>query len=97
MGHTQRTRRFSRRNWIILAVFGLLIVATLAFGPAARESASTIQCDGSVPRWMLPDDDRELGGCVPLRPAWEGWLPWNWGRQDLVCLGLCTDHPLQGP
>lgn len=86
------TQRISPPNWIVVAVIGVLIAAMLVLGSATGGGGATMsQCDGSVPRWMLPDDYRQLGGCVPLRPAREAWFPWNWGRQDLVCIGMCAD------
>ena len=77
--------------WILAATLALLVAAMLLLPPAfIALTTGQGQCDGNVPRWMLPDNYQSLGGCVTLRPAWEGWLPWNWGRQDLVCLGMCA-------
>lgn len=60
-----------------------------------------IQCDGTVAAWMVPDD-YDGGGCVEIRPAWEGFLPENSDHSD-YCLGLCSDlapdgtRPSDGP
>ena len=67
---------------VVLAGIGWYFVSTSVFG--------TIQCDGDVPRWMIPSDYDD-SGCVPLRPAWEAMLPWNADRQDPVCIGMCAE------
>jgi hypothetical protein len=74
---------------------GAILVATALVGFVALFAAGSVlpavmQCDGSVPRWMLPPD-YDNSGCVDLRPQWEASLPWNQGKAELVCLGMCVD------
>jgi hypothetical protein len=40
---------------------------------------------------MLPAD-YDGGGCIEIPDNWKASLPW--AREDLVCLGLCTDETL---
>ena len=64
----------------------LFLMATISIGMAG----SMVQCDGSVPEWMIPSD-YDNSGCVALRPFWEAYLPWNVGKTEMVCLGMCVE------
>lgn len=72
--------------WPYLSAAAIVTVAIVIAG--AFTGIHTGQCDGSVPRWMLPADYNG-SGCIELPENWEASLPWS--RDDLVCLGLCTD------
>jgi hypothetical protein len=73
----------------IAVALGLLVIAGL-FAASYIGLGRVAQCDGSVPKWMVPDD-YDGGGCVELRPFWEGGLPWNIGDWEHYCLGMCLD------
>lgn len=61
--------------WAAVVVVGLMFLNPLT---------QTVQCDGSVPTWMIPDD-YDQSGCVRIL---EGAPPADWdGRW--VCIGLC--------
>jgi hypothetical protein len=50
------------------------------------ESSPTIQCDGTVPVWMLVAQDYDGGGCAEILPSYRAppdadWTPY--------CIGLC--------
>jgi hypothetical protein len=75
--------------WPYLSAAAIVTVAMVIVG--AFTGIHTGQCDGSVPRWMLPADYNG-SGCIELPENWEASLPWS--RDDLVCLGLCTDETL---
>ena len=69
---------------------GVTVLATALFLVVLRAAlpvVGTLQCDGSVPRWMVPAD-YDGGGCMRLPTNWEATQPWN--EEDLVCLGLCV-------
>jgi hypothetical protein len=72
---------------VILIVVAGIVVWGLAVIPGL--GITYIQCDGTVPAWMVPDD-YDGRGCVELRPSSEGLLPENSDHSD-YCLGLCTD------
>jgi hypothetical protein len=75
---------------------GLASMVLLVVGYFSYESVvvTSFQCDGQVPQWMIADDFD--GGCLELRPSWEGNLPWNAGRMQPVCVGMgCS--PSQSP
>lgn len=76
-------------RWILSGLVALVVVI---LGNFFYESVAVkqFQCDGDVPEWMIPGDFD--GGCLEVRPSWEGILPWNAGRTDRVCIGLgCMD------
>ena len=79
----------SQRISVAAATVVVLLAVVFVVGYLANPF-STIQCDGDVPEWMIPSDYDD-GGCVELRPAWEANLPWNAGKTELVCLGMCAD------
>ena len=72
----------SRAEWLgAIAIFVALGVEVFRGSFLPR----TIQCDGSVPTWMITEEN-EGTGCVELLPglpppAWDG----SW-----ICIGLCT-------
>ncbi|HEX5579481.1 MAG TPA: hypothetical protein VFY43_07440, partial [Candidatus Limnocylindria bacterium] len=82
--------RSGRGRVVPYLVVGTLAAAVLAFGQATPGFAS-IGCDGSVPRWMLPDD-YDGGGCIPWPENWATTQPWD--DEEMVCLGLCGDETL---
>jgi hypothetical protein len=73
-------------------VAGVLVFAGL-FAASLVGLGGVAQCDGTVPRWMLPDD-YDGGGCIEGRPPWEALLPWNLGEWEPYCLGMCQDESL---
>jgi hypothetical protein len=78
------------RRAVLTAATVLVAFAIIATAGYLVYPFRTVQCDGSVPEWMIPSD-YDGGGCVELRPAWEANLPWNAGKTELVCLGMCAD------
>jgi hypothetical protein len=68
----------------------VLASAVLLVGGTMPGFAS-IGCDGSVPRWMLPDD-YDGSGCIPWPENAEVTQPWD--NEEMVCLGLCGDETL---
>jgi hypothetical protein len=87
-------RRYMRRligSWwperILLAAVAIIMLGGLSGAFGGR----VIQCDGSVPAWMITDDYAG-SGCVELKPAWQGWLPGT--DHTPVCLGLCLESSL---
>ena len=75
--------------WPYLSASAIVTVAILIAG--VFPGIHTVQCDGNVPRWMLPFD-YDGGGCIEIPDNWKASLPW--AHKDLVCLGLCTDETL---
>jgi len=72
----------------------VIVVCLTAIGVAALFVGSvtyTIQCDGSVPTWMVPAD-YDNGGCVRIL---DGEPPADWDG-SWICLGLC-DVPNPSP
>jgi hypothetical protein len=67
-----------------------LAMLALTFPLVAGPRVDTLVCDGSVYQFQIPDDYRG-GGCTHLIPEWHAAFPWNWGRIELECLGLCTE------
>lgn len=72
------------RGPILAAIVGLVFVVGYV---VTSYTVVEIQCDGTVPAWMIPDD-YDGSGCVQIRPWWEAWLPGN-EDHSMVCLGLC--------
>ena len=70
-----------------LAVVALIgAVLFLPFGPL---NSSMVQCDGSVPTWMVTDKN-ESTGCVELLT---GAPPSDWDG-SWICIGMClTANP----
>lgn len=68
----------------------LVVPPVLGMALVSAGAGWFVQCDGTVPLWMVPDD-YDGGGCVALRPFWEAMLPWHWGEWREVCLGMCLD------
>jgi hypothetical protein len=67
-------------------------LASIALAVAALfPSLVSVGCDGSVPRWALPDD-YDGGGCIPMPENMAATQPWD--HEDMVCLGLCSDTTL---
>lgn len=75
--------------WPYLSAAAIVTVAIAIAG--IFPGIHTGWCDGSVPRWMLPAD-YDGSGCIEIPDNWKASLPW--AREDLVCLGLCTDETL---
>jgi hypothetical protein len=76
-------------RWIGAILSAITLFAFVALIAAGSVFPATMQCDGAVPQWMLPPDHH--GACVELRPQWEAALPWNQGKNELICLGMCVD------
>jgi hypothetical protein len=76
----------------VAIVAGALVLAGL-FAASLIGLGGVAQCDGVVPKWMVPDD-YDGGGCIEGRPQWEAVLPWNWGEWEPYCLGMCQDESL---
>jgi hypothetical protein len=86
-------RPIGRREARVLVGFvGLVIALVLVTIPTVR----MYQCDGAVARWQLSDDYRG-GGCAMITPSWHRMFPWNWGDDDIVCLGMCIGVPMWTP
>lgn len=86
-------RRPWTRTGVWLAAAALVVVLALGSWTADR----TVWCDGVYQRFQIPDDYNGLG-CSRIIPAWHAIFPWNWGRTQLVCTGLCPpDVPLWTP
>ena len=67
---------------VILAILGGLVF----LGVQPFSGINAIQCDGSVPTWMITEEN-EGTGCVeilpgPPPPGWDG----SW-----ICIGGCTE------
>jgi hypothetical protein len=90
-GRSTSPAALSGRRSAFMSIAAILVVPPL-LGMALVSAAAggIVQCDGTVPLWMLPDD-YDGGGCVALRPFWEGLLPWHWSGWREVCLGMCLD------
>jgi hypothetical protein len=65
----------------VVLVVAIGAVALFFLGPTVR----TIQCDGSVPTWMITEENANTG-CVELL---SGPPPDDWDG-SWVCIGLCT-------
>lgn len=74
----------SRAEWLgaiaILVVLGALVFLGLP------PFSGAIQCDGSVPTWMITEEN-EGTGCVELL---RGLPPRDWDG-SWICIGLCTE------
>ena len=70
-----------------LAVVALLgAVLFLPFGPL---NSGMVQCDGSVPTWMITEENASTG-CVEIQ---EGAPPRDWDG-SWICIGMClTANP----
>jgi hypothetical protein len=84
--------RPTRATLALMAAPILLIWALLYLGPAVRPHF----CDGAYQRWQIPDD-YDGGGCAAITPEWHRIFPWNWGDDEVVCIGLCSDVPMWTP
>ena len=85
----RRARTTAATRWR-LAAYVLPLIGPLVLLFAIQNAGIGIgQCDGGVPRWMLPWNYSD-SGCADLRQAWQANLPWNWGSGDVVCLGMCV-------
>jgi hypothetical protein len=81
------------RIQVVLLVGGLFMVAAIVggVGYAFRWDAQTIQCDGSVPAWMIEAQDYDGGGCAEVLPTSEAPADADWSP---YCLGYCIlDKP----
>lgn len=63
---------------VVLLALGAVVVVNL---PAVR----TIQCDGSVPTWMITEENAGTG-CVELL---NGPPPSDWDG-SWICIGMCA-------
>jgi hypothetical protein len=68
-------------------IAGFMLVAVLASCWLAFPRQSVVQCDGTVPTWMIQAQDYNGGGCAEVLPTNAAppnadWTPY--------CLGLCT-------
>jgi hypothetical protein len=87
----RRTRPITKREATVLVTILVIAGGIAMLGSAWPHGFGLreIQCDGTVPAWIVPDE-YDGTGCVELRPAWEGLLPENSDDSD-YCLGLCAN------
>jgi len=74
---------------VVLAVVVVLLVSSPVFGGG-------VWCDGAYERWQIAEDYNG-GGCAAITPMWHKVFPWNYGDDEMVCLGLCSDVPMWSP
>lgn len=74
-------------------LFGAMAVALLV-GVLMNRSVVHLECDGSLPRWMLEAQGYRGGGCAQVLPTSEAPEGADWSR---YCLGACLDVSSQEP
>jgi hypothetical protein len=80
-----------------LIAAGIVGFALLLVGAAMFIDATTmrqIQCDGSLPRWMLYAQDYDGGGCAHVLPSSQAAPNADW---TLYCMGMCAGNPEPWP
>jgi hypothetical protein len=85
--------RLRRMKGVILAAVGVLVaVMVLTVGAWwSDENLVTIQCDGSLPVWMLEAQNYDGGGCAEPLPFWQAPPNADWTEH---CMGMCAgDNP----
>ena len=86
-GHTRAVSPWilrSKAEWVgAIAILLTIGVVAMVF---AFPRTETIQCDGSVPTWMISEEN-EGTGCVELLP---GPPPRDWDG-SWICIGLCLE------
>lgn len=73
------------RRWLPAVVIAVLLAGCYLF-----TSTHTIQCDGTMPTWMIEAQDYDGGGCAEVLPSQAAppgadWTPY--------CLGYCIPEP----
>ena len=76
----------TKAEWLgALAI--VLVLGTLVFlGVQPFSGVGATQCDGSVPTWMITEEN-EGTGCVEILP---GPPPGDWDG-SWICIGLCRE------
>jgi hypothetical protein len=80
----------SAAEWIVAV--GILVVAGAVVLVTQTRQLVTIQCDGSVPTWMITEENAGTG-CVELLP---GPPPRDWDG-SWICIGLCDGFQPPSP
>jgi hypothetical protein len=80
-------KNWGRHGSLLAATIVLVAGLVLLFGVLLiRPMVTTIQCDGTAPRWMLEATNYEGGGCAELLPSDAAPANADW---TAYCLGLC--------
>lgn len=81
-------------KWLIPGVLLVALVGAWVVWTALQPPVQHIQCDGSLPRWMLYAQDYDGSGCAEVLPSSEAppnadWTPY--------CMGMCAEFDEPGP
>lgn len=76
------------RNVAFVAFLGVAaVVAGVVLAMVLlRSPLQMVQCDGSLPRWMIDAQDYNGGGCAEVLPTSEAPANADWSP---YCLGYC--------
>jgi hypothetical protein len=72
--------------WKSLVIWSVAAIAVVGVLVIAFGSYRTIQCDGSIPTWMIDSQDYNGGGCAEILPDWRAPANADWTP---YCLGMC--------
>ena len=73
-----------------LAVIAVAFAAMVLLAPSVRH----LQCDGSLPRWMLEAQHYNYSGCAEVLPVWDAPPGADWSP---YCMGMCIDADAREP
>jgi hypothetical protein len=76
----------NRRTVAVTALVVGVLILVVAIASSRGDVFTHVQCDGSLPQWMLDAQGYAGGGCAEVLPTSDAPPDADW---TLVCLGMC--------